>query len=254
LRRGVAGDIFVFKVAGAAAEAGLNLDEVERLARLANARTVSFGVAFAGCTLPGAREPLFAVLAGRMEIGLGIHGEPGVAEEPIVSATLLAQRLTDRLVAERPADAGGRVAVLLNGLGATKYEELFVLWKGVEAALKAHGLAIVAPEVGELVTSLDMAGCSLTLAWLDHGLESFWTAPADYAALRRGPDIATEPAPPLRIASEEATKIPPTTPESRGSGRCVAALPSQVAQTMKGKRTNSAASMPTPATATTAPR
>jgi dihydroxyacetone kinase len=78
-----------------------------------------------------------------------------------------------------------------------------------------------------------MAGCSLTLAWLDHGLESFWTAPADSAAFRRGPDIATQPAPPLRIASEETTKIPPATPESRASGRCVAALLSQVAQAMK---------------------
>jgi len=234
LRRGVAGDIFVFKIAGAAAEAGLNLDEVERLAQLANARTASFGVAFAGCTLPGAREPLFTVPAGQMAIGLGIHGEPGVAEEPIVPAALLARRLVDRLVEERPADAGGRVAVLLNGLGATKYEELFVLWNGVEAALKAHGLTIVAPEVGELVTSLDMAGCSLTLAWLDHGLESFWTAPADAAAFRRGPDIPAEPAAPLRLADEGAPKIPPASSDSQASGRCVAALLGHIAQVMKG--------------------
>jgi dihydroxyacetone kinase len=127
LRRGVAGDIVVFKIAGAAAEAGMNLDEVESLARLANQRTVSFGVAFRGCTLPGAREPLFVVPDRQMAIGLGIHGEPGVAEEPIVAASELARILVERLVRERPGDASGRVAVMLNGLGATKYEELFVL-------------------------------------------------------------------------------------------------------------------------------
>ena len=186
MRRGVAGDVTVFKIAGAAAEKGLSLDEVERWARLANERTVSFGVAFSGCTLPGAKEPLFSVPAGRMAIGLGIHGEPGVAETPIVPAAELAKMLVDRLVEERPSDASGRVAVLLNGLGASKYEELFVLWTSVEDALKKAGLTPVAPEVGELVTSLDMAGCSLTLTFLDQGLEEFWLAPADTPAFRRG--------------------------------------------------------------------
>src|SRR5260370_886912 len=110
LRRGVAGDVFVFKVAGAAAEAGGDINEVERLARLANARTVSFGVAFRGCTLPGAREPLFTVPAGQMGVGLGIHGEPGISEEPIVSARALAEILVERLLRERPAAPGGPVA------------------------------------------------------------------------------------------------------------------------------------------------
>ena len=233
LRRGVAGDVIVFKIAGAAAEAGLDLDEVDRLARLTNARTVSFGVAFSGCTLPGASEPLFVVPAGHMAVGLGIHGEPGVAEEPIVPAKTLAKRLVDALVRERPQDASGRIAVLLNGLGATKYEELFVLWRGIETALREYGLTIVAPEVGEFVTSLDMAGCSLTLTWLDQGLEDFWRAPADSAAFRRGPEIPTELAAPLRVAAEDVATLLPGSIESRAQARCIASLLGQIAEAMK---------------------
>jgi dihydroxyacetone kinase len=233
LRRGVAGDVVVFKIAGAAAEAGLDLDEVDRLARLANARTVSFGIAFSGCTLPGASEPLFVVPPGQMAVGLGIHGELGVAEEPIAPAKALAKRLVDALVRERPKDASGRIAVLLNGLGATKYEELFVLWRGVETALGEYGLTIVAPEVGEFVTSLDMAGCSLTLTWLDQGLESFWLAPAETPAFRRGPEIPTEPAAPLQIAAEDVATLSPGSSESRAHARCIAALLGQIAEAMK---------------------
>ncbi|MEW9617816.1 dihydroxyacetone kinase subunit DhaK, partial [Shinella sp. S4-D37] len=102
-RRGIAGDLVVFKVVGAAAEAGLPLDAVERIARHANARTVSFGVAFGGCTLPGSAGPLFTVPEGMMALGLGIHGEPGIKEQATVSASELATLLTDRLLAERPA-------------------------------------------------------------------------------------------------------------------------------------------------------
>ena len=233
LRRGVAGDIFVFKVAGAAAEAGKNIDEVERLARLANARTVSFGVAFAGCTLPGAKEPLFVVPPGQMGIGLGIHGEPGIAEEPIVSASALAQILVDKLVRERPKDSSGRVAVMLNGLGGTKYEELFALWLSVEAALVARGLAIVAPEVGEFVTSLDMAGCSLTISWLDHGLEELWLAPALSAAFRRGPEVHARSLEPIEETQAEAPKVPAATPDSKASARCIAAVMASLATAMQ---------------------
>jgi dihydroxyacetone kinase len=186
LRRGVAGDVPVFKIAGAAAEAGMTLDEVERLARLANARTQSFGIAFSGCTLPGADAPLFTVETGSVAVGLGIHGEPGIRDETAMSAKALADLLVDPLLAERPAGASGRVAVLLNGLGATKYEELFVLWTHVARRLRDAGLTLVQPEVGEFVTSLDMAGCSLTITWLDRELEPLWLAPAHGAAFRRG--------------------------------------------------------------------
>ncbi|TDE44540.1 dihydroxyacetone kinase family protein [Nonomuraea mesophila] len=185
-RRGIAGDFVVFKVAGAAAEEGYDLDEVERVARHANDRTRTLGVAFAGCTMPGGTEPLFAVPAGRMGVGLGIHGEPGVGEDALPPAAELARRLVSGVLAEKPAGSGDRVTAILNGLGTTKYEELFVVWRTVAALLAEQGLEVVAPEVGELVTSLDMAGCSLTLVFLDDELERLWCAPADSPAFRRG--------------------------------------------------------------------
>ncbi|MEB8338220.1 dihydroxyacetone kinase family protein [Streptomyces endophyticus] len=186
-RRGIAGDFTVFKVAGAAAEEGLALDAVETAAQHANAATYSFGIAFAGCTMPGADAPLFTVPEGKMAIGLGIHGEPGVEDADMADAPTIARILVGRLLAERPAKSGTRVAAILNGLGATKYEELFLLWGHVSQALGAAGLTVVRPEVGELVTSLDMAACSLTLMWLDEDLERWWCAPADAPGFRRIP-------------------------------------------------------------------
>ena len=189
LRRGIAGGLVVFKVAGAAAEAGLPLDEVERLARKANGRTRSLGVAFSGCTLPGASQPLFEVPSGRMAIGMGLHGEPGLSEGPLTDAESLAALLVEQLLAERPADVPEdqqRLVVLLNGLGSFKYEELFVLFGAVNQELLARGVVLADCECGELVTSLDMAGVSLSLCWLDAELEGFWSAPADSAAYRRG--------------------------------------------------------------------
>jgi dihydroxyacetone kinase len=185
-RRGIAGDFTVFKAAGAAAEEGADLDQVERVAAHANARTRTLGVAFDGCTLPGAGEPLFTVPAQTMGLGLGIHGEPGVAERPMPTASELAETLVDGLLAETPQGAGRRVAVILNGLGRTKYEELFILYRPVAERLRGADLEIVEPEVGELVTSLDMAGCSLTLMWLDDELERLWRAPADTPAYCKG--------------------------------------------------------------------
>jgi dihydroxyacetone kinase len=183
-RRGVAGDLTVFKVAAAAADRGDTIEEVERLARHANDLTTSFGVAFAGCTFPGQSEPLFTVEPGTMELGLGIHGEPGVETVAAMSANDLGAVLVDRLLVERP-EGMTRAAVLLNGLGATKYEELFVLFSAVAPLLEQADVELVLPEVGELVTSLDMAGCSLTITWLDDELEELWRAPADSPAFRR---------------------------------------------------------------------
>lgn len=186
LRRGIAGDLLVFKVAGAAAAEGLDLDQVVELARRANDSTRSLGAAFDGCTMPGASEPLFTVTPGRIGLGVGIHGEPGIGEVPACSASELAALFVDRLMVEAPSGTGSRVAAVLNGLGRTKHEELFVLWTSVRRELAARGIEVVAPEVGELVTSLDMAGCSLTLMWLDDDLERLWTAPADSPAFHRG--------------------------------------------------------------------
>jgi len=226
-RRGIAGDLTVFKIAGAAAEAGLDLDAVERLAVLANHRTRSLGVAFDGCTLPGAPEPLFHVPAGGMSLGLGIHGEPGISDHPMPTASELAELLVSGLLRERPDDAGNRVVAILNGLGRVKYEELFLLFGKIDKLLTAAGLTIVEPECGELVTSLDMSGLSLTLLWLDDELERFWTAPADTPGYRKGslaPRSRRElAAPEGALAAEEED----TTAAAAGLGRLAAAVLAQ---------------------------
>ncbi|UTT39375.1 dihydroxyacetone kinase subunit DhaL [Glutamicibacter mishrai] len=185
-RRGIAGDLTVFKIAGAASEEGAALDDVVRLAQKANERTRSLGVAFDGCTLPGAESPLFHVPELSMSLGLGIHGEPGISEHQLPTSAELAQLLVDKLLAERPVEAGPRVVPIVNGLGTVKYEELFVLFGHVERLLIAAGLEVIEPECGELVTSLDMSGASLTLFWVDEELERLWIAPADTPAFRRG--------------------------------------------------------------------
>ncbi len=209
-RRGVAGGLTVYKTAGAAAEAGLPLDEVVRLAELANARTRSFGIAFTGCTLPGAAEPLFTVPDGAMAVGLGIHGEPGMGERPVPSADEAAELLVTTLLAERPDGPeqvrGQRAGVILNGLGALKYEELFVVYRTVARLLEEAGVEIVGPEVGELVTSFDMAGVSLTLFWLTDELEPLWAAPTDTPAYRKGTVAAADPAAHAALGGGERTE------------------------------------------------
>jgi len=190
-RRGIAGDLTVFKTAGGAAASGYDLDDVERVARLANERTRSMGVAFTGCTLPGAEEPLFTVPEGRMAIGLGIHGEPGIDETGIPSADGLAELFASRLLdpAEVPEGVqveGARVVPILNGLGSVKNEELYVVFDRLAVLLEDAGVVIVDPQVGEFCTSFDMAGASLTLFWLDEELERLWSAPADTPAFRTG--------------------------------------------------------------------
>ncbi|MDX5630013.1 MULTISPECIES: dihydroxyacetone kinase family protein [unclassified Brenneria] len=225
-RRGVAGDLMVFKTAAAAAEAGYDLAAVLEIATRANQRTRSLGVAFSGCTLPGAEQPLFQVPAGTMAVGMGIHGEPGIQEGPISSADELAELLVSSLLAEVPAGigdiAGQRVSAILNGLGCVKYEELFVVYRRVSQLLAEQGLTVVEPEVGELVTSFDMAGLSLTLCWLDDELERFWRAPADTPAFRKGSVLAAEPLAERELAAEPET-IPPATDVSRDAARCVSA-------------------------------
>lgn len=184
-RRGIAGDFSVFKVLGAAAAAGLDIDGVERAGRAANAATRTIGVAFSGCTMPGAGRPLFTVPDGQLGLGLGIHGEPGIRDQAMPPAAELARLMVNSLLEAAPQGAGRRVAPILNGLGTTKYEELFLLWGTVARLLREAGLDVVDAEVGELVTSLDMGGVSLTLMWLDDELETFWTADAYTPAFRK---------------------------------------------------------------------
>ena len=227
-RRGVAGDLPVFKIAGAAIEAGADLDEAERLAWKANDATRSFGVAFDGCTLPGAEEPLFRVEPGQMGVGLGIHGEPGIRDARLGSATEIADLLFDEVTAEEPPRGengyDGRVAVILNGLGTVKYEELFVLYARLAERLEENGLTAVRPEVGEFVTSLDMAGLSLTMVFLDEELEKLWLAPVETAAYRRGamPDVDRPPRTDVWDATEP--EIPEASEDSRTCAQKIVAV------------------------------
>ncbi|KAA6432045.1 dihydroxyacetone kinase family protein [Agrococcus sediminis] len=230
-RRGIAGDLAVFKTAGAAAEAGYDIDGVERIAQTANARTRSFGVAFSGCTLPGASEPLFTVPEGKMAVGLGIHGEPGIDEVDVPTADELAQLFVDKLLDEVPDGVeveGARVVPLLNGLGSVKYEEMFVVYRRVHALLEERGLTIVEPEVGELCTSFDMAGVSLTLLWLDEELERLWCAPADSAGFRKGSVAPQQQADAVDAAVDEQ-EVPESTAESRDAAHVIAAALAAVA-------------------------
>lgn len=232
-RRGIAGDLPVFKVAAAAAEQGADLVDVVRIARLANERTRSFGVAFTGCTLPGASEPLFTVPEGRMAVGMGIHGEPGIDEQDVPSADGLAQLLVSSLLNELPdgigTAQGARVAVLLNGLGSVKYEELFVVYNTVGLLLEDAGITIVEPEVGELVTSFDMAGVSLTLFWLDDELESLWAAPADAPAYRKGSVAQGEQVAETYEAVDATATVPEASDDSRAAASQAVAVIAAIA-------------------------
>uniref|UniRef100_UPI0040477CD8 dihydroxyacetone kinase family protein n=1 Tax=Cyanobium sp. TaxID=2164130 RepID=UPI0040477CD8 len=235
-RRGIAGGLAIYKVAGAAAEAGQNLDAVERIAQRANGRTRSLGVAFSGCTLPGADKPLFTVPAGRMALGMGLHGEPGLSEGPITDAQQLAQMLVEQLLDDLPEGVNPqneRVVVLLNGLGGFKYEELFSLFGAVTDRLKAKGVVVADCECGELVTSLDMAGVSLTLFWVDSELESLWNAPADSPAYRRGlmqlPGPSSPPISNHPNANHPTADHPPT-PRHQASTQSVAKASAQSAE------------------------
>lgn len=218
-RRGIAGDLPVFKIMGAAAAAGFDLNAVVEVAQRANARTRTLGIAFTGCTLPGADHPLFTVPEGQMAIGLGIHGEPGIETRPRGSAAEVADLLVDGALGEEPSRTAdgyqGRVAILLNGLGASKYDELFVVFDRVLERLDAAGLEIVQPEVGEHVTSLDMAGLSLTITYLDDELERLWTAPVNTPAYRRG---SLDQSRPERVVAKEveSATIEPGSPASQG--------------------------------------
>jgi D-erythrulose 4-kinase len=234
-RRGIAGDLTVFRTAAAAAEAGYDLAGVTRVAGLANDRTRSFGVAFTGCTLPGAEQPLFSVPEGRMAIGLGIHGEPGIDETDIPTADGLAELLVSRLLDEVPAGvelAGARVVPILNGLGSLKYEEMFVVYRRIAELLQGAGLELVDPHVGEYCTSFDMAGTSLTLFWLDAELEDLWDTPVDTPAYRRGSVTPAARADAGADSSAEAATLPPSDDASRAVATMITEAVETIAATI----------------------
>ncbi len=215
-RRGIAGDFTVFKVMGAAAEAGAGLADVVRLGRKANSLTRTIGSAFSGCTFPGADAPLFTLKDKEMGLGLGIHGEPGLSDTALPPAKGLGRELVSRLLAETPPGAGHRIAVILNGLGSTKHEELFVLWLTVAPLLRAAGYTLVMPEVGELVTSLDMAGVSSpspgsTTNWNHCGRRPRKRRPSGAATPPRSPQTPT-PNPSPAAAPQRFRSRPPKAP------------------------------------------
>ena len=230
-RRGIAGDLTVFRAAAAAAEAGHDLGGVARIAALANERTRSFGVAFSGCTLPGAAAPLFTVPEGRMAVGLGIHGEPGIDETAIPSADELAQSLVSRLLEERPEGSDNRVVPILNGLGSLKYEEMFVVYRRVARLLEDAGLEIVDPHVGEYCTSFDMAGISLTLFWLDDELAGLWDTPVDTPAYRRG-SVAPQERADTSVTIEDELVVAPGDDASRAAAKTVFAAMETIVATI----------------------
>jgi dihydroxyacetone kinase len=177
-RRGVAGMAFVFKCAGAAAERGDSLDEVARIAAKANAQCRTMGVGLSPTILPAAGKPTFTLPDGEMEIGIGIHGEPGTHRGKLEPADAIADRLSSEILRDLAAPKGSRVAVLVNGLGATPLEELYLLYRRTHALIADAGLTVARTYVGEYVTSLEMAGASITVMLVDDELESLLAAPA----------------------------------------------------------------------------
>ncbi|WP_312924367.1 dihydroxyacetone kinase family protein [Atlantibacter hermannii] len=226
-RRGVAGDLVVFKAAAAAAEQGASLEEVLRVAREANQRTRTIGVAFSGCTLPGAEHPLFTVPEGQMGFGMGIHGEPGIRDMPVPGASELADMLVEQLLNDLPSGVsvkGARVGAILNGLGSVKYEELFVVWHGVQQRLHDRGVVLADVQVGEFVTSFNMAGLSLTLAWFTEELEALWLAPAYSPAFKRGSVLTAQPLPANVDGECEQDTVPDASDASREAAVRVVAM------------------------------
>ncbi len=177
-RRGIAGDIIVFKCAGAAAEQGMSLAEVERIGLKASSATRSMGVALSACEVPGSGRPTFELPDDEMEIGMGVHGEPGIERGPLRPADEVALALVGAIL-DDAGDLGGHdIALLVNGLGATAHLEQYILYRGARHALEARGLRVVRSYVGEFITSLEMTGASVTVTVLDEELISLLDAEA----------------------------------------------------------------------------
>jgi len=180
-RRGVAGNFFIFKSAGAACDLMMSLDECERVARKSNDHTYTIGVALGACSLPHTLKPNFELGPDEMEIGMGIHGEPGVERGKLKSADEIADSLLDRILGEMMPSRGERVAVLVNSLGATSLMELYVLNRRIKQRLDDIGVEIYKSWVGPYCTSLEMAGASITLHHLDDELTNLLDHPCDCA-------------------------------------------------------------------------
>src|SRR5699024_260331 len=178
-RRGIAGEFFVFKAAGAAADFVYNLEEVVRVANIAIANKRTMGVVISPCYLPQTGDPSFVIGEDEMEIGLGHHGEPGIEKVPIGTADDVAQRLVDEILQDIEINQGEEVAVLVNGLGSTPKMDLYIVYRKVEEILREKDIQIYRSYVGNYITSLEMGGCSVTLMKLDDELKKTIDHPVD---------------------------------------------------------------------------
>lgn len=178
-RRGLVGCVPLFKIAGAAAEAGMNLDQVYAIAERFNSQMATLAVALKTATHPSTGQSIFELADDEMEIGMGQHGEPGTGPSKMFTAEKTAEIMTDRLVAAVKAQRGDRVLVILNGAGATTLMELFIVYRSVHARLASMGIEAVSPRIGEYLTVQEMAGFQMFVAKMDDELIRLWNAPAD---------------------------------------------------------------------------
>jgi dihydroxyacetone kinase-like protein len=185
-RRGVGATVLAEKIAGAAAERGDDVAGVAGIARRVDERARSFGIALSSCTPPAAGKPIFDLPEGEMEIGIGIHGEPGRRRAPLGTLDEIAGLLVEAVVSDLKPDSGTKVLPFVNGMGGTPQIELYALYGQVDKLLRAAGLEPVRRLVGSYITSLEMAGASLTLLALDDEMTSLWDAPVHTPALRWG--------------------------------------------------------------------
>ena len=185
-RRGVAGTLIVEKIVGAAAEEGRNLAALKALGDRVNVATRSIGIALTSCTVPAAGKPTFDLAEDEMEVGVGIHGEPGRRRVKLRPAAEIAAEMVKAISADLGARARGEVILLINGFGATPLSELYLMYDAVRALLESAGSVVSRSLVGNFVTSLDMAGCSVTVTVLDEEIKRLWDAPVHTPALRWG--------------------------------------------------------------------
>ena len=177
-RRGVAGIFFVYKIAGACADSMASLEEVKRVAEKVCANVRTMGVALSPCVVPEVGKPSFTIGEDEMEIGMGIHGEPGISRGPLRSADEIVKTMMDAIVNDLPYKKGDEVAVLMNGLGATPKEELYIMYRKVHEILSSLGIKVFHTYVGEFATSMEMAGASISLLKLDAELKGYLSKPA----------------------------------------------------------------------------
>jgi dihydroxyacetone kinase-like protein len=185
-RRGVAGTLIVERIVGAAAERGGSLAELKTLGESVNRQMRSMGVALSSCTVPAAGKPTFTLASDEMEMGVGIHGEPGRRRVKLTPADAIADEMVGAIIKDLAPKPGAEVLLLVNGFGGTPAMELYVMVNSAQRILHAHGLRVRRYLTGSYVTSLEMAGCSITVGILDDALCALWDAPVHTAAIRRG--------------------------------------------------------------------